>query len=50
LPPLELAAVPSPVAQATNMPPAMSEYLYDEPDPIQPAGSVGMLFMNGPAI
>src|SRR5437588_9686340 len=48
VPPLLLAAVLSPLPQSMNVPVELLEYLYDVPEPVQPAGSVGELFRNGP--
>jgi hypothetical protein len=39
VPPLLLAAVLSPLPQSMNVPVALLEYLYDVPEPVQPAGS-----------
>src|SRR6185436_3317422 len=47
-PPLESAAVLSPLPQTRKVPVAFSEYLYEVPEPVQAAGRVGVLFMNGP--
>src|SRR5262245_46440641 len=47
-PPLRSAPVLSPVPQMTNVPAAVVVYLYDVPEPPQPAGSVGVEFRNGP--
>src|SRR5437762_2739878 len=46
--PFESASVASPRPQTTNVPVAAVMYLYDVPEPVQPPGSVGSAFMNGP--
>ena len=48
VPPFESAPVPSPVAHTMYTPPAVLLYLYDVPEPVQPCGSVGIVFRNGP--
>ena len=45
---MESAAVLSPLPQTRNVPFATSEYLYDVPEHVHVAGSVGALFRNGP--
>src|SRR4030095_634830 len=47
-PPLLSAPVLSPVPQITNVPATVVVYLYDVPEPPQPAGRVGMALRNGP--
>src|SRR5262249_24437248 len=47
-PPLLSAPLLSPVPQITNVPAAVVVYLYDVPEPTQPAGSVRGEFRNGP--
>src|SRR5437763_6144090 len=49
-PPLLLAAVESPEAQSWNVPAAVASYRYEAPLPVQPEGSVGSEFRNGPPI
>src|SRR5262245_62558139 len=49
-PPLLSAPVLSPVPQITNVPAAVVVYLYDVPEPPQPAGRRGDEFRNGPPI
>jgi hypothetical protein len=49
-PPLESAAVLSPLPQITNVPTAVLVYLYVVPEPVQPAGSVGRELMKGPPV
>ena len=49
VPPLESAPVLSPLPQTTKVPVALLAYLYEVPEPVQPAGSVGGVVQERPA-